>query len=69
MSKKVYTMGGEFILSVTDFDVLAKNPAEAETNFMSEISRIIENTNLDCTVECGDIEIEDVREDDIYDEE
>lgn len=62
-------MGGEFILSVTDFDVLAKNPAEAESNFMSEISRIIENTNLDCTVECGDIEIEDVREDDIYDEE
>lgn len=62
-------MGGEFVLSITDFDVLAKNPAEAESNFMFEISRIIENTNLDCTAECVDLEIEGVREDDIYDEE
>lgn len=69
MSKKVYTMGGEFILSLTDFDVLAENKEEAERKFIAEIGNVIEETNLDCTVECGDIEIENVREDDIYDEE
>ena len=67
MSKQVFTMGGEFILSLTDFDVLAENEEEAERKFIAEIGNVIEETNLDCTVECGDIEIENVREDD-YDE-
>lgn len=67
MSKKVYTMGGEFILFLTDFDVLAENEEEAERKFIAEIGNAIEETDLDCTVECGDIEIEGIREDD-YDE-
>lgn len=67
MSKKVYTMSGEFIISLSDFDVLAKNEEEAQVNFENEVIQQIQGTYLDCDINTSVIEIEGIREDD-YDE-
>lgn len=67
MSKQVYTMGGEFILSLTDFDVLAESLEEARNKFEDEVIQQIQGTYLDCDISTSSIELEDVREDD-YDE-
>jgi hypothetical protein len=67
MSKKVYTMSGEFVISLSDFDVLAKNEEEAQVNFEKEVIQQIQGTYLDCDIDTSVIEIEGIREDD-YDE-
>ena len=67
MSKQVYTMGGEFIISLTDFDVLAESLEEARNKFEDEVIQQIQGTYLDCDISASSIELEDVREDD-YDE-
>ena len=67
MSKQVYTMGGEFIISLTDFDVLAESLEEAQNRFEDEVIQQIRGTYLDCDISTSSIELEDVREDD-YDE-
>ena len=67
MSKQVYTMGGEFIISLTDFDVLAESLEEARNKFEDEVIQQIRGTYLDCDISASSIELEDVREDD-YDE-
>lgn len=60
-------MSGEFIISLSDFDVLAKNEEEAQVNFEKEVIQQIQETYLDCDIDTSVIEIEGIREDD-YDE-
>ena len=60
-------MGGEFIISLTDFDVLAESLEEAQNRFEDEVIQQIRGTYLDCDISTSSIELEDVREDD-YDE-
>lgn len=62
-------MGGEFIISLSDFDVLADNEEEAQAKFEDEVIQQIQGTYLDCNIDTSAIEVEDVREDDIYDKE
>nr|DAX51370.1 MAG TPA: hypothetical protein [Caudoviricetes sp.] len=37
MSKKVYTMSGEFTITLSDFDVLATDVEDAELKFEKEV--------------------------------
>lgn len=67
MSKKVYTMSGEFTITLSDFDVLAKNEEDAELKFENEVINSLKDLYPMCQVDTSTVEIEDVRDDD-YDE-
>lgn len=67
MSKKVYTMSGEFTITLSDFDVLAKNDEDAELKFENEVINSLKDLYPMCQVDTSTVEIEDVRDDD-YDE-
>lgn len=67
MSKKVYTMSGEFTITLSDFDVLAKNEEDAELKFENEVINSLKDLYPMCQVDTSTVEIEDIRDDD-YDE-
>lgn len=67
MSKKVYTMSGEFTITLSDFDVLATDVEDAELKFENEVINSLKDLYPMCQVDTSTVEIEDVRDDD-YDE-
>lgn len=67
MSKKVYTMSGEFTITLSDFDVLATDVEDAELKFEKEVINSLKDLYPMCQVDTSTVEIEDVRDDD-YDE-
>lgn len=67
MSKKVYTMSGEFTITLSDFDVLATDPEDAELKFEKEVINSLKDLYPMCQVDTSTVEIEDIRDDD-YDE-
>lgn len=67
MSKKVYTMSGEFTITLSDFDVLATDVEDAELKFENEVINNLKDLYPMCQVDTSTVEIEDVRDDD-YDE-
>lgn len=67
MSKKVYTMSGEFIITLSDFDVLATDVEDAELKFENEVINSLKDLYPMCQVDTSTVEIEDIRDDD-YDE-
>lgn len=67
MSKKVYTMSGEFTITLSDFDVLATDPEDAELKFENEVINSLKDLYPMCQVDTSTVEIEDIRDDD-YDE-
>lgn len=67
MSKKVYTMSGEFTITLNDFDVLATDLEDAELKFEKEVINSLKDLYPMCQVDTSTVEIEDVRDDD-YDE-
>lgn len=67
ISKKVYTMSGEFTITLSDFDVLATDVEDAELKFEKEVINSLKDLYPMCQVDTSTVEIEDVRDDD-YDE-
>lgn len=67
MSKKVYTMSGEFTITLSDFDVLATDTEDAELKFENEVINSLKDLYPMCQVDTSTVEIEDIRDDD-YDE-
>lgn len=67
MSKKVYTMSGEFTITLRDFDVLATDVEDAELKFENEVINNLKDLYPMCQVDTSTVEIEDIRDDD-YDE-
>jgi len=67
MSKKVYTMSGEFTITLSDFDVLATDVEDAELKFENEVINSLKDLYPMCQVDTSTVEIEDIRDDD-YDE-
>lgn len=67
ISKKVYTMSGEFTITLSDFDVLATDVEDAELKFENEVINNLKDLYPMCQVDTSTVEIEDVRDDD-YDE-
>lgn len=67
MSKKVYTMSGEFTITLSDFDVLATDVEDAELKFENEVINSLKDLYPVCQVDTSTVEIEDIRDDD-YDE-
>jgi len=67
MSKKVYTMSGEFTITLSDFDVLATDVEDAELKFEKEVINSLKDLYPMCQVDTSTVEIEDIRDDD-YDE-
>lgn len=67
ISKKVYTMSGEFTITLNDFDVLATDPEDAELKFENEVINSLKDLYPMCQVDTSTVEIEDIRDDD-YDE-
>ena len=67
MSKKVYTMSGEFTITLSDFDVLATDVEDAELKFENEVINSLKDLYPMCGVDTSTVEIEDIRDDD-YDE-
>lgn len=67
ISKKVYTMSGEFTITLSDFDVLATDVEDAELKFENEVINSLKDLYPMCQVDTSTVEIEDVRDDD-YDE-
>lgn len=67
MSKKVYTMSGEFTITLSDFDVLATDVEDAELKFENEVINNLKDLYPMCQVDTSTVEIEDIRDDD-YDE-
>lgn len=67
ISKKVYTMSGEFTITLSDFDVLATDPEDAELKFENEVINSLKDLYPVCQVDTSTVEIEDIRDDD-YDE-
>lgn len=67
ISKKVYTMSGEFTITLSDFDVLATDPEDAELKFEKEVINSLKDLYPMCQVDTSTVEIEDIRDDD-YDE-
>lgn len=67
ISKKVYTMSGEFTISLSDFDVLATDVEDAELKFEKEVINSLKDLYPMCQVDTSTVEIEDIRDDD-YDE-
>lgn len=64
MSEKVFTMSGEFIITLTDFDVLAEDFGEAQAKFQHEVVRQIQEMYPKCTIDTSVIELQSTREDD-----
>lgn len=67
ISKKVYTMSGEFTITLSDFDVLATDVEDAELKFEKEVINSLKDLYPMCQVDTSTVEIEDIRDDD-YDE-
>lgn len=67
ISKKVYTMSGEFTITLSDFDVLATDVEDAELKFENEVINNLKDLYPMCQVDTSTVEIEDIRDDD-YDE-
>lgn len=67
ISKKVYTMSGEFTITLSDFDVLATDVEDAELKFENEVINNLKDLYSMCQVDTSTVEIEDIRDDD-YDE-
>lgn len=67
ISKKVYTMSGEFTITLSDFDVLATDVEDAELKFENEVINSLKDLYPMCQVDTSTVEIEDIRDDD-YDE-
>ena len=67
MPEKVFTMSGEFIVTLTDFDVLADDLGEAQAKFEHEVVQQIQEMYPNCNIDTSVIELQSTREDD-YDE-
>lgn len=67
ISKKVYTMSGEFTITLSDFDVLATDVEDAELKFEKEVINSLKDLYPMCQVDTSTVEIEGIRDDD-YDE-
>lgn len=67
ISKKVYTISGEFTITLSDFDVLATDVEDAELKFEKEVINSLKDLYPMCQVDTSTVEIEDIRDDD-YDE-
>nr|DAO33649.1 MAG TPA: hypothetical protein [Caudoviricetes sp.] len=64
MPEKVFTMSGEFIITLTDFDVLAEDLGEAQAKFQHEVVRQIQEMYPNCNIDTSVIELQSTREDD-----
>ena len=67
MPEKVFTMNGELIVTLTNFDVLADDLGEAQAKFEHEVVRQIQEMYPNCNIDTSVIELQGVREDD-YDD-
>ena len=64
---KIYTMSGEFIITLTDFDVLAEDLGEAQAKFQHEVVRQMQEIYSNCNIDTSVIELQSTREDDYND--